>query len=130
MVVVIFKILFITFRERGREEERQGEKRQCARDTSIGCLSHTPSWGLGPQLCTLAKTPFLHSATGLPNPSTVSWMNTSSHYTVIQSLPVYKNLCLLKVMKIASQVLFYKHYGLALDVSVNSPPGILWDWIV
>ena len=36
--------LFI-FRERGRE----GEKRQCTRETLIRCLSHTPSWGSGLQ---------------------------------------------------------------------------------
>ena len=33
----------------GREAEREGEKCQCARDTSIGCLLHTPNWGPGPQ---------------------------------------------------------------------------------
>ena len=27
------------------EGEREGEKHPCARDTSIGCLSHAPSWG-------------------------------------------------------------------------------------
>ena len=31
-----FKILFIYFREMGREGEREGEKQRCARDTSIG----------------------------------------------------------------------------------------------
>ena len=36
--------LFI-FTERGRE----GEKHQCARDTSTGCLSHTPNWVPGPK---------------------------------------------------------------------------------
>ena len=33
--------LFV-FRERGREGEREGEKHQCARNTSIGCLPCTP----------------------------------------------------------------------------------------
>ena len=32
-------ILFIYFREMGREGEREEEKHQCARDTSIGCFS-------------------------------------------------------------------------------------------
>ena len=41
--------IYFTLRERGREEEREGEKHQCVRDTSIGCLSHTPNWGPGPQ---------------------------------------------------------------------------------
>ena len=43
---LFFKFIF---RERGREGEREGEKHQCARDISIGCLSHTPYWGSGPQ---------------------------------------------------------------------------------
>ena len=44
------RYLFI-FRERGGEGEgrRQGEKHQCFRDTSIGCLSHSPNWEPGPQ---------------------------------------------------------------------------------
>ena len=32
--------IYFTFRERGREGEREGEKHRCARDTSISCLSH------------------------------------------------------------------------------------------
>ena len=32
-----------------REGEREGEKYQCMRDTSIGCLSHAPNWGPGLQ---------------------------------------------------------------------------------
>ena len=42
--IYLFIYLFI-FRERGRSGEREGEKCQCA----ISCLSHTPSWGPGPQ---------------------------------------------------------------------------------
>ena len=38
--------LFI-FRERGREEERVGEKHECVGDTSIGYLLHSPNWGPG-----------------------------------------------------------------------------------
>ena len=47
------KILFI-FRERGREGEREQEKHQCPRNTSISCLSHAPNGdqahnaGMGP----------------------------------------------------------------------------------
>ena len=46
---IYLKSLFIYFREKGREGEREGKKHQCARETSIGCLSHTPSQGPGPQ---------------------------------------------------------------------------------
>ena len=48
-VFFFLKILLITFRERGREGEGEGEKHQCTRDTLISCLSHRPSWGRGPQ---------------------------------------------------------------------------------
>ena len=43
----IFKDYYL-FREMGREGEREGEKDQCVRETSIGCLLHAPKWGLGP----------------------------------------------------------------------------------
>ena len=42
------KILFI-FRERRREEEREGETRRCARDTWIGCLLYALDQGPGPK---------------------------------------------------------------------------------
>ena len=42
----LFKLIF---REEGREGERKGEKHRCVRETLIGCLSHAPSWGPGPQ---------------------------------------------------------------------------------
>ena len=29
----------------GREGEREGDRHQCVRDTSAGCLSHAPYWG-------------------------------------------------------------------------------------
>ena len=38
------------FLQRGRKET-EGEKHQCARETSISCLSHCPYWG------NLAHTP-------------------------------------------------------------------------
>ena len=39
-----------TFRERGREGDREGEEHhQCARAILIGCLLHVPNWGPGPQ---------------------------------------------------------------------------------
>ena len=41
--------IYFTFRERGKEGEREGEKQQCARDTAISCLSHNPNWGPVPQ---------------------------------------------------------------------------------
>ena len=34
--------MLIDFRERGKEGEREGEKHQRERETSISCLSHTP----------------------------------------------------------------------------------------
>ena len=39
---VFFKKIFylLIFRERGREGEREGEKHECERETSIGCLSY------------------------------------------------------------------------------------------
>ena len=40
---------FSLFLERGGEGERKGERHQCVRDTSIGCLSHVPYWPPGPQ---------------------------------------------------------------------------------
>ena len=44
------KIFYLlTFREKGWEGEREGEKHQHVRYTSIGCLSHTPNWGPDPQ---------------------------------------------------------------------------------
>ena len=38
------------FLERGEGKEKEREKHQCPRNTSIGCLSHGPNWGPGPQL--------------------------------------------------------------------------------
>ena len=38
-------IYLLFFRERGREGEREAEKYQCVRETSIGCLLHTPPLG-------------------------------------------------------------------------------------
>ena len=45
----------LLLREKGRKGERMGEKHQCVRDTSIGCLSHAPNWGTWPatQACAL-----------------------------------------------------------------------------
>ena len=40
--------MLIDFRERGRAEEREGEKPQCKRETLIGCLSHLPQLRDGP----------------------------------------------------------------------------------
>ena len=36
------------FRERVREEERQGEKHQCERETFISCLSYASQLGTKP----------------------------------------------------------------------------------
>ena len=37
--------MIIDFREQGREDEREGEKHRCERETLIGCLSYPPYWG-------------------------------------------------------------------------------------
>lgn len=53
----------IYFRERGKEEERKGQKHLCVRDTLISCLFHNPNQGLGshprhmPQLGVESATP-------------------------------------------------------------------------
>ena len=47
----------VDFRERGKEGEKKGEKHQCEREISIGCLLHAP-WlrtKLSTQACTLTK---------------------------------------------------------------------------
>ena len=45
--VIIFKdFIYLLVRERGREGEREGEKDQCARHTSVCCFSHAPKWGI------------------------------------------------------------------------------------
>ena len=44
-----FLRFYLFFRERGREGGREGEKYGCVRETSIGCPSHTPNRGPGPQ---------------------------------------------------------------------------------
>ena len=51
--------IFNFCRQREREGEREGEKHQCVRETSIswmGCLSHTPNWRTWPtaQACALS----------------------------------------------------------------------------
>ena len=45
---LLFKIFYL-FNFRGEEGEREGEKYLCARETLIGCLSHSPNQGLGLQ---------------------------------------------------------------------------------
>ena len=47
-IFVLWRYYLLIFRERGMEEEREGEKQQCVRETSIGCLSHAPHQGPGP----------------------------------------------------------------------------------
>ena len=42
--------LFI-FRERGREGEREEEKYPCVRNTSLGCLLHSPDLARNPGMC-------------------------------------------------------------------------------
>ena len=42
--------MLIDFRERGREEEREGAKHPREGETLIGCLSHTPRPGTEPEI--------------------------------------------------------------------------------
>ena len=53
---LILKILFI-FRERGREEKREGEKHRCGRETLMVCLSVRLQLGTWPatQACALTR---------------------------------------------------------------------------
>ena len=53
VVVVVFK--HFIFREKGKEGEREGEKHQCVRGTSMSCLSCAPNQGPWPvtQACAL-----------------------------------------------------------------------------
>ena len=48
MYTFLFVFNIYLFLERW-EGKRKGEKHQCARETWIGCLSHTPNWGPGQQ---------------------------------------------------------------------------------
>ena len=51
---ILTEDMLIDFREQAREAEREGEKRQCERETSTGCLIH-PDRGAKPatQACAL-----------------------------------------------------------------------------
>ena len=46
---VVFSKILLIVTERGREGEREGEKRLRVRETAIGCLSRAPNTGPGPQ---------------------------------------------------------------------------------
>ena len=46
---LFIRFYLFAFRESSREGESEGEKHECVRDTVIGCLSHAPYWGSGPQ---------------------------------------------------------------------------------
>ena len=50
-------LLFYFFRERRREGEREREKHECVRKTSIGCFSYAPHLGTKPatQVCVLTR---------------------------------------------------------------------------
>ena len=48
-IINIFLRFYLFISERGREGEREGEKHQCVRETSISCLSCTTNRGLGPK---------------------------------------------------------------------------------
>ena len=40
---ILKRFYLFTFRARGMEEEREGERHQCERDSSISCFSHAPN---------------------------------------------------------------------------------------
>ena len=46
--IYLFSKISFSFREKGRQGERGGEKHQCARDTAISCLSYVPWPGTEP----------------------------------------------------------------------------------
>ena len=49
-ILVLLKDFYIfAFRQRRKEGEREREKHYHVRDTSSGCLLHTPNQGLGPK---------------------------------------------------------------------------------
>ena len=58
--------MYLFFRDRGREEERKGEKQRCERETSISCLLHVPQVGirLATQACALIENGTSHLFAG------------------------------------------------------------------
>ena len=97
-LVQIFTLPFLkrfylfTFRERGREGAREGEKHQCARETSIGCHSHAASWGPDPQP---RHVPWLRIGTGnlsVHRPALIPLSHTSQDYLPIfwSKIPITK----------------------------------------
>ena len=42
VILFLKRFYLFIFREKGSKGEREGEKYQCKRETSIGCLSNTP----------------------------------------------------------------------------------------
>ena len=42
---IFLRFYLCIFRQGGREGEKEGEKHQCERKTSIGCLLHVPQQG-------------------------------------------------------------------------------------
>ena len=49
ILIIFFKDFKNLLLGRGEGREKEGEKHQCARGKSTGCLSHTLNWGPGPQ---------------------------------------------------------------------------------
>ena len=54
--LVLFFLILIYFRKKGREGEREGGEHQCERETSIGCLLYVLRMGTWPATQTRALT--------------------------------------------------------------------------
>ena len=52
---------------------REGEKRQCVRETSTGCLSHAPYWGPGSQLRHVPWLGIKLAALGVAGRHSIHW---------------------------------------------------------
>ena len=90
---------FLIFREKGREGERKGEKHQCEREISIGCLPYVPQLGTkyATQACALTwnQTSDLSVCRMTPNKlcHTSQGMTTSLNaqpQTTVQALLLYQ----------------------------------------
>ena len=108
----------------GREEESEGEKLWCVRDTLTGCLSHTPNQGPGPQL---RHVPWL----GIKPPTLWFAGQRSIHWAT----PVRVRACYFLSTYLGQtcfQVLFIYKISVTLNVTTwgRHPSALHWwaDW--